>query len=259
MPKCQRDPTCGIFLKRGLFKDIKTFIPMCRTHKYKITNTKYTNTQIQHMTKCQKDTTCGIFLKRGLFKDIKNDIPMCRTHKYKNTKTQIQHMTKCQKDPTCGIFLKRGFSEPYMYHLCIVSMHHQRIISASSAHHQRIISASSVYHCSVFIAELSPVYCCLVFILFCHLATFFGQFQRPGDTATSLLTFFNETSCFAFLLCFNLALFCLVWQFKESIRTSHLLQLGELVHTWPGIGVPHQVVQVDRNGIAWNLLSFRNY
>ena len=98
------------------------------------------------MTKCQKDTTCGIFLKRGLFKDIKNDIPMCRTHKYKNTKTQIQHMTKWQKDPTCGIFLKRGFSEPYMYHLCIVSMHHQRIISASSAHHQRIISASSAHH-----------------------------------------------------------------------------------------------------------------
>ena len=85
MTKCQRDQTCGIFLKRGLFKDIKKFIPMCRTHQYKITNTKYTNTQIQHMTKCQKDTTCGIFLKRGLFKDIKNDIPMCRTHKYTNT------------------------------------------------------------------------------------------------------------------------------------------------------------------------------
>merc|ERR1711888_79634 len=105
---------------------------------------KYTNTQIQHMRKCQKDPTCGIFLKRGLFKDIKNDITMCRTHKYKNTKTQIKHMTKCQKDPTCGIFLKRGFSEPYMYHLCIVSMHHQRIISASSAHHQRIIALCSL-------------------------------------------------------------------------------------------------------------------
>ena len=44
MTKCQKDQTCGIFLKRGLFKDIKKFIPMCRTHKYKITNTKYTNT-----------------------------------------------------------------------------------------------------------------------------------------------------------------------------------------------------------------------
>ena len=65
-------------------------------------------------------------------------------HKYTNK--QIQHMTKCQKDPTFGIFLKRGFSELYMYHLCIVSMHHQRIISPSSAHHQRIISASSAHH-----------------------------------------------------------------------------------------------------------------
>ena len=47
MTKCQKDPTCGIFLKRGLFKDIKNFIHMCRTHKYKNTNTqihKYTNT-----------------------------------------------------------------------------------------------------------------------------------------------------------------------------------------------------------------------
>ena len=85
MAKCQKDPTCGIFMKRGLFKDIKNYIPMCRTHKYKNTNTEYTNTQIQHMTKCQKDPTCGIFLKRGLFKDIKNDIPVCQTCKYKNT------------------------------------------------------------------------------------------------------------------------------------------------------------------------------
>ena len=42
--KCEKDPTCGIFLKRGLFKDFKNYIPMCRTHKYKNTNTKYTNT-----------------------------------------------------------------------------------------------------------------------------------------------------------------------------------------------------------------------
>merc|ERR1712212_84890 len=80
MKKCQKDPTCGIFLKRGLFKDIKNNIPMCRTQKY-------TNTQIQHMMKCQKDQTCGIFLKRGLFKDIKKIILMCRTHKYKITNT----------------------------------------------------------------------------------------------------------------------------------------------------------------------------
>ena len=28
MRKCQKDPTCGIFLKRGLFKDIKNYIPI---------------------------------------------------------------------------------------------------------------------------------------------------------------------------------------------------------------------------------------
>ena len=44
--KCQNDPICGIFLKRGLFKGVKNDIPMCQTQKYK--NTKkihnYTNT-----------------------------------------------------------------------------------------------------------------------------------------------------------------------------------------------------------------------
>ena len=76
MGQCQKDPTCGIFLKRGLFKDIKNDIPMCQTRKYKIYIHKYTNAQIQHMTKCQKDPTSDIFLKRGRFKDIKNQIPI---------------------------------------------------------------------------------------------------------------------------------------------------------------------------------------
>ena len=46
--KCQKDPTCGIFMKRGLFRGIKNDIHMCLTHKYKNTNThihKYTNTE----------------------------------------------------------------------------------------------------------------------------------------------------------------------------------------------------------------------
>ena len=73
MTKYQKDPTCCIFLKRGLFKDIKNDIPMSQTFKY-----KYTNTEIHYMTGCQKDTTCGIFLKRGLFKDIRNDIPIVK-------------------------------------------------------------------------------------------------------------------------------------------------------------------------------------
>ena len=90
MTKCQKNPTCGISLKRGLFKDIKNDIPVCQTCKYKNTNTKYTNTQIQHMTKCQKDPPCGIFLKRWLFKDQKWYSPMSKAQipKYKYTNTQ---------------------------------------------------------------------------------------------------------------------------------------------------------------------------
>ena len=64
-----------------------------------------------------------------------------------------------------SVHYQRIISTSSAHHQRIISAssaHHQRIISASSAHHQRIINASSVYHCSVFIAELSPVYCCLV-------------------------------------------------------------------------------------------------
>ena len=48
MTKCRKDLTCGIFLERGLLKDIDNDIPIGPTGKYKNTNTKYTNTQIQH-------------------------------------------------------------------------------------------------------------------------------------------------------------------------------------------------------------------
>ena len=34
MTKCQKYPTCGNFLKIGLFKDIKNDIPMCQTRNY---------------------------------------------------------------------------------------------------------------------------------------------------------------------------------------------------------------------------------
>ena len=83
MTKCQKDPACGIFLKRGLLKGFKNDIPMCQMRNYK---NKYTNIHTQHIVMCHKDPTCGIFLKRGLFKGVKNDIPMCQTQKYKNTK-----------------------------------------------------------------------------------------------------------------------------------------------------------------------------
>ena len=47
MTNCQKNPPCGIFLKRGLFKDVQNDIPMCQKRKYKNTTTqihKYTNT-----------------------------------------------------------------------------------------------------------------------------------------------------------------------------------------------------------------------
>ena len=92
MTKYQKDPTCCVFLKRGLFKDIKMIFPRVKC------KCKNTNTQIHHMTRCQKDPTCVIFLKRGLFKDIKNDISINQTCKYKNTNTQIHKYTNTAYD-----------------------------------------------------------------------------------------------------------------------------------------------------------------
>ena len=79
MTKCQKDPICDIFSKRGLFKDIKNDIPLCQTQKYK--KYKYANTQIQHMTKCQKDPTGGIFLKEDCPRISKITFP-CVIHRY---------------------------------------------------------------------------------------------------------------------------------------------------------------------------------
>ena len=45
MTKCQKDPTCGTFLKRGLFKDMKKIIfPCVKRTNTKIQIYKYTNT-----------------------------------------------------------------------------------------------------------------------------------------------------------------------------------------------------------------------
>merc|ERR1712208_137147 len=124
MTNCQKDPACAIFLKIGLFKDIKNDILVCQTHKYKNTNTKntntkYTNTQIQHMTKCQKDPACGIFLKRGLFKDFKNYIPMCRTHKYKNTNTKYTNTAYDEVPERLNMFYEQTCSRFTRLFVCL--------------------------------------------------------------------------------------------------------------------------------------------
>ena len=101
MTKYQKDPTCGIFLKRGLFWGIKNYIHKslkCANTKIQIHKYKYTTTQIQQMMKYQKDPICGIFLKRKFFKDIENHIPMCQTHKYKNTNTKKHKNTNAAYD-----------------------------------------------------------------------------------------------------------------------------------------------------------------
>ena len=104
------------------------------------------------MTKCQNDPTCCIFLKRGLSKDFKSYISMCKMHKYKN-KIKIHKYS---------IWRSARKTQHVVYFWKEDSVNHPRIICVSSVHRQCIISASSGHHCSVFITQLSPVYCCLV-------------------------------------------------------------------------------------------------
>ena len=97
MTKYQKDPTCCIFLKRGLFKDIKNDISMNKTCKYKNTTTqlhKYTNTAYDKVP--ERPNMLYICLKRGLFQDIKNDIPMSQIGEYKNTNLRITNAKKTQ-------------------------------------------------------------------------------------------------------------------------------------------------------------------
>ena len=59
------DPTCGIFLKRGLFRDTNYDVHMSQTRKYKNTNTqirKYTNTASDKVP--QRPNMWYIFEKR---------------------------------------------------------------------------------------------------------------------------------------------------------------------------------------------------
>ena len=60
-----KDPTCGIFLKRGLIRDTNYDVHMSQTRKYKNTNTqirKYTNTASDKVP--QRPNMWYIFEKR---------------------------------------------------------------------------------------------------------------------------------------------------------------------------------------------------
>ena len=64
MTKCQKDPICGIFFKRGMFKGIKNDIPMCQMHKYKHKIHKYTNTAYDEVP--ERPNMWHIFEKRSV-------------------------------------------------------------------------------------------------------------------------------------------------------------------------------------------------
>ena len=84
MTKCQKDPKSGIFLKRGLFKDTKNYIPMCQTQKYKYKIHKCTNTVYDEVP--ERPNMWYIFEKRIVqgYQKMYLHVPTAQTQKYKN-------------------------------------------------------------------------------------------------------------------------------------------------------------------------------
>ena len=109
------------------------------------------------------DHTNYIFSESSWSKDIKTDITKCLMHKYTNTNTQIHKYSiwrSARKTQHVVYFWKEDCSRISK----IIFPRAERTNTKIQIH---IINASSVHHCSVFIAELSPVYCCLVSFLMC--------------------------------------------------------------------------------------------
>ena len=111
MAKCQKDPTCGIFLKRGLFKGIKNDTPMGQMRKYINTNTQihkysiwWSTRKTPYVVYFWKEDCSGV--SKIIFLFVERANTQIQIQKYRNT--QIEQMMKYQKDPICGIFLKIG-------------------------------------------------------------------------------------------------------------------------------------------------------
>ena len=85
---CQKHPTCAIFLKRGLFKDIKNYIFMCQTCKHQ--NTKYTDTAYNKVP--ERPSMWYIYEKRidQEYYNLYSHVSNAQIQKYKFTNTQIK-------------------------------------------------------------------------------------------------------------------------------------------------------------------------
>ena len=110
MTKCQKDPTLGTFLKRGLFKDIKNDTLLCQTHKYPNTDTQIHKSSIrqsarktQHMVFFWKGDCSRI--SKMIFPCVKRTNTQTQIHKYiwRNAK-KTQQVVYILKEDCSGIW-----------------------------------------------------------------------------------------------------------------------------------------------------------
>ena len=102
MTKCQKDPTCGIFLKRGLCKDTKNHISVCQTIQN--TNTKYTNTAYNEVP--ETPNIWHIFEKRIIqgYHKWYSHMSNRQIQKCKYTNTQIQSIQRSDRKKHVAYF-----------------------------------------------------------------------------------------------------------------------------------------------------------
>ena len=117
MAKYQKDPTCGIFLKRGLIKDLKNDTPLCRTHKYRNTNTqihKYSKwssaRKTQHVVYLWKED-CSRILKI-IFPSVKrtktSNTSKIKINKYSIWRSWLNRLLHCPKKVYLTHFLENS-------------------------------------------------------------------------------------------------------------------------------------------------------
>ena len=103
MTKCQKDPTCGIFLKRGLFKDIKIIFPCVERTITQIQIHKYTNTAYDEVP--ERPNMQYILKKKDCSRVSKIIFPCVKCANAKLSARKTQHVVYFEKAIVQGCLL----------------------------------------------------------------------------------------------------------------------------------------------------------
>ena len=78
MTNCQKDPTCGVYFKRGLFKDIEMTFPCVKCANTK----KIQRTQLQHLLNTVESIDIPVKQGRVPFRDFSPPLNFSNFHQH---------------------------------------------------------------------------------------------------------------------------------------------------------------------------------